>query len=74
MKSSLKALVLDPLSISSLSGSSCRKHPHPRQGWKMVSELVRVAGKDREGQNSGDRVILKAEAIAETRDRWRDTG
>lgn len=40
----------------------------------MASELVRLAGEDREGQSPGDRVILKAEVIAGTRDRWRDTG
>lgn len=72
MKSSLKVLVLDPLSISSLSGSSCRKHPpNPCQGWKIASGLVRFAG---EGQSPGDRVVLGAEVIAEARDRWRDTG
>lgn len=74
MKSSLKALVLDPLSISSLSGSSCRKHPHPRQGWKMASGLVRLAGEGREGQTPGDKVIVRAEVIAETGDRWRVMG
>lgn len=66
MKSSLKVLVLDPLSVSSLSGSSCRKHPHPHQGWKTASGLVRLVGEDREGQGPGVRVILRAEVIAET--------
>lgn len=39
-----------------------------------MSGLVRLAGEDREGQSPEDRVILRAEVIVETRDRWRDMG